>query len=137
MQIVAALGLSRGCPLVIRVPLIHSETPNSNCPRVRFLMTFRAYFFQKCLLDKTTLKVECFVEYSAQRLKELFSEFGAVEDVLTQSEKKNKIWSALVVMASSTDAAAVASLKGVLEDLSDPLLVLPLQKKDQTSFHKI
>ncbi|KAI3930501.1 hypothetical protein MKW98_022150 [Papaver atlanticum] len=80
-----------------------------------------------------TLMVECFVEYSAQRLKELFGEFGPVEDVLIQSEKKDKIWSALVIMASSTDAAEVAAVKGVLGDLSNPLLVLPIQKKDQAS----
>ncbi|KAG8364429.1 hypothetical protein BUALT_Bualt19G0127900 [Buddleja alternifolia] len=61
--------------------------------------------------------------YSAQRLREIFEEFGVVEDVVIKSSKKKG--SALVVMASKDDA--VAATGNVLGDLSNPLLVLPLQ----------
>ncbi|KAI3960663.1 hypothetical protein MKX01_003837 [Papaver californicum] len=75
-------------------------------------------------------------DYSAQRLRELFGEFGDVEDVVIRSQKKKKkIGSALVVMASAD--AAVAALKGVCGDLSNPLLVLPLQKTGQTEFSNV
>ncbi|KAI3447917.1 hypothetical protein Pfo_004582 [Paulownia fortunei] len=62
-------------------------------------------------------------DYTAQRLREIFEKFGAVEDVVIKSSKKRG--SALVVMASKD--AAVAATGNVLGDLSNPLLVLPLQ----------
>ncbi|KAM7479469.1 hypothetical protein LguiA_027682 [Lonicera macranthoides] len=62
-------------------------------------------------------------DYTAQRLRELFEQFGEVEDVVIKSSKK-KSW-ALVVMASKD--AAVAATGTVCGDLSNPLLVLPLQ----------
>lgn len=60
--------------------------------------------------------------YTAERLRSLFSKFGEVEDVLIKSKKKG---SALVVMA--TKDAAVASTRTMTGDLSNPLLVKPLQ----------
>ncbi|KAK4424031.1 DnaJsubfamily C member 10 [Sesamum alatum] len=62
-------------------------------------------------------------DYTAHRLREIFEKFGAVEDVVIKSSKKKG--SALVVMASKD--AAVAATGNVLGDLSNPLLVLPLQ----------
>lgn len=63
-------------------------------------------------------------DYSAQRLRELFREFGEVEDVVIRSSTKKK-GSALVVMASKDDV--VTATRSVLGDLRNPLLVLPLQ----------
>ncbi|CAA3016291.1 dnaJ homolog subfamily C member 17-like [Olea europaea var. sylvestris] len=62
-------------------------------------------------------------DYTAQRLREIFAEFGVVEDVVIKSSKKKG--SALVVMGSKD--AADAATGNVLGDLSNPLLVLPLQ----------
>lgn len=62
-------------------------------------------------------------DYTARRLGEIFEEFGDVEDVVIKSSKKKG--SALVVMASKDDA--VAATGNVLGNLSNPLLVLPLQ----------
>ncbi|KAL2537807.1 DNAJ heat shock N-terminal domain-containing protein [Forsythia ovata] len=62
-------------------------------------------------------------DYTAQRLREIFEEFGVVEDVVIKSSKKKG--SALVVMGSKD--AAVAATGNVLGDLSNPLLVLPLE----------
>ncbi|KAL3655620.1 hypothetical protein CASFOL_000016 [Castilleja foliolosa] len=62
-------------------------------------------------------------DYTAQSLKEIFLEFGGVEDVVIKSRKKKG--SALVVMASKDDAMAATG--NVLGNLSNPLLVLPLQ----------
>ncbi|XP_073124794.1 uncharacterized protein [Henckelia pumila] len=62
-------------------------------------------------------------EYTSQRLREIFEKFGVVEDVVIKSSKKKG--SALVVMASKD--CAVAATGNVLGDLSNPLLVLPLQ----------
>ncbi|KAI3941439.1 hypothetical protein MKW92_025190 [Papaver armeniacum] len=74
-------------------------------------------------------------DYSAQRLRELFGEFGDVEDVVIRFQKKKKIGSAVVEMASAD--AAVAALNGVRGDLSNPLLVLPVWKKGQTEFSNV
>ncbi|CAN0878818.1 Pentatricopeptide repeat-containing protein At3g59040 [Linum grandiflorum] len=60
--------------------------------------------------------------YDAEKLRELFSEFGEVDDVVIRSLKKRG--SALVVM--STKDAAVAATGSVLGHLSNPLLVVPL-----------
>ncbi|KAJ8565768.1 hypothetical protein K7X08_008344 [Anisodus acutangulus] len=62
-------------------------------------------------------------DYTAQKLTELFSEFGEVEDVVIKSSKKKG--SALVVMSSKD--ATKASCGNVLGDLSNPLLIVPLQ----------
>ncbi|KAF1880524.1 hypothetical protein Lal_00011583 [Lupinus albus] len=62
-------------------------------------------------------------DYSADRLKELFSEFGEVEDVVIKGNKKKG--SALVVMA--TKQGAVATTGSVIGHLTNPLLVLPLK----------
>ncbi|XP_057495762.1 uncharacterized protein LOC130780773 [Actinidia eriantha] len=71
--------------------------------------------------------------YSAQRLRELFEKFGAVEDVVIKSSKKTlKRGSALVEMASKD--AAVAATRTVCGNLTNPLLVLPLQPAVATAF---
>ncbi|KAJ7967126.1 DnaJ-like subfamily C member 17 [Quillaja saponaria] len=64
-------------------------------------------------------------QYSAEKLRELFSKFGEVEDVLIKDHKSKKKGSALVVMA--TKDGAVAATRNVCGYLSNPLLVLPLQ----------
>lgn len=61
-------------------------------------------------------------DYSAERLREIFSRFGNVEDVVIKTNQKKG--SALVVMGSKEAVvAATGSLSG---SLSNPLLVLPL-----------
>ena len=62
-------------------------------------------------------------DYSADKLKELFSKFGEVEDVVIKGSKKKG--SALVVMA--TKQGAVATIGNVIGNLANPLLVLPLK----------
>ncbi|XP_022748498.1 dnaJ homolog subfamily C member 17-like [Durio zibethinus] len=62
-------------------------------------------------------------DYTAEKLRELFSRFGEVEDVVVKSSKKKG--SALVVMA--TKEAAVAATGNVSGSLSNPLLVVPLK----------
>ncbi|ESW14793.1 hypothetical protein PHAVU_007G017900 [Phaseolus vulgaris] len=62
-------------------------------------------------------------DYSADRLRELFSEFGEVEDVVIKGSKKKG--SALVVMA--TKEGSVAATGSVIGHLANPLLVLPLK----------
>ncbi|KAL1201136.1 Chaperone protein dnaJ 39 [Cardamine amara subsp. amara] len=68
--------------------------------------------------------------YSAGRLREVFSEFGEVEDVVIRSTKKK--CSALIVMA--TKDGTVAATRMLCGDLSNPLLVVPLEKASQTDF---
>ncbi|KAK4284876.1 hypothetical protein QN277_001652 [Acacia crassicarpa] len=68
--------------------------------------------------------------YTAEKLRELFSEFGEVEDVVIKGSKKKG--SALVVMA--TKEGAVASTGTVCGHLSNPLLVIPLQPAVATQF---
>ncbi|CAH8365031.1 unnamed protein product [Eruca vesicaria subsp. sativa] len=68
--------------------------------------------------------------YSAGRLREVFSEFGEVEDIVIRSTKKK--CSALIVMA--TKDGAVAATRTLCGDLSNPLLVVPLQRAAQTDF---
>lgn len=70
-------------------------------------------------------------DYSAQRLRELFQEFGEVEDVVIRTSTKKK-GSALVVMASKD--ALVTATRTVLGDLRNPLLVLPLQPAVAAAF---
>ncbi|KAK7390805.1 hypothetical protein VNO78_18889 [Psophocarpus tetragonolobus] len=62
-------------------------------------------------------------DYSADKLRELFSKFGVVEDVVIKGTKKKG--SALVVMAAKE--GAVAATGSVIGHLSNPLLVLPLK----------
>ncbi|OMO74548.1 hypothetical protein CCACVL1_16615 [Corchorus capsularis] len=62
-------------------------------------------------------------DYTAGKLRELFSRFGEVEDVMIKSSKKKR--SAIVVMA--TKEAAVAATGSVSGSLSNPLLVLPFK----------
>ncbi|XP_012833708.1 PREDICTED: dnaJ homolog subfamily C member 17 [Erythranthe guttata] len=62
-------------------------------------------------------------DYTAKMLKEIFEEFGDVEDVVIKSSKKKG--SALVVMASKD--SAVSATGNMLGNISNPLLVLPLQ----------
>ncbi|KAG7556236.1 RNA recognition motif domain [Arabidopsis suecica] len=68
--------------------------------------------------------------YTAGRLRQVFSEFGEVEDVVIRSTKKK--CSALIVMA--TKDGAVAATRTLCGDLSNPLLVVPLQKAAQNDF---
>lgn len=63
-------------------------------------------------------------DYTAEKLKHMFSKFGEVEDVVIRHNKKKK-GSAVIVMSSKD--AAVACTRSVVGDLSNPLLVLPLQ----------
>ncbi|KAJ0700136.1 putative RNA recognition motif domain, DnaJ domain, RNA-binding domain superfamily [Helianthus annuus] len=70
------------------------------------------------------------LDYSAQRLRELFETFGEVKDVVIRSQKKKG--SALVVMA--TKEAAMAATGTMCGDISNPLLVVPLQPAVATSF---
>ncbi|XP_010454650.1 PREDICTED: dnaJ homolog subfamily C member 17-like [Camelina sativa] len=85
-------------------------------------------------LDKErTLKVSWEASgqgYTAGRLTEVFSEFGKVEDVVIRSTKKK--CSALIVMA--TKDGAVAATRTLCGDLSNPLLVVTLQKAAQSDF---
>ncbi|KAI6677544.1 hypothetical protein NL676_038340 [Syzygium grande] len=69
-------------------------------------------------------------DYTVERLKELFSAFGEVEDIVTRKKR-----SALVVMASKD--AAVAATRTVCGDLSNPLLVVPLQPVVATNFPSV
>ncbi|OMO92713.1 hypothetical protein COLO4_17374 [Corchorus olitorius] len=62
-------------------------------------------------------------DYTAGKLRELFSRFGEVEDVMIKSSKKKR--SAIVVMA--TKEAAVAATGSVSGSLLNPLLVLPFK----------
>ncbi|KAE8690691.1 V-type proton ATPase subunit B 1-like [Hibiscus syriacus] len=61
--------------------------------------------------------------YTAEKLRQLFSRFGEVEDIVIKSSKKKG--SALVVMA--TKEAAVAATGSVTGVLHNPLLVVPLK----------
>ncbi|KAK8476811.1 hypothetical protein V6N13_115213 [Hibiscus sabdariffa] len=61
--------------------------------------------------------------YTAEKLRQLFSRFGEVEDIVIKSSKKKG--SALVVMA--TKEAAGAATGSVTGDLHNPLLVIPLK----------
>lgn len=67
------------------------------------------------------------LDYTAKRLRELFETIGEVEDVVTKKKR-----SALIVMATK-EAAAVA-VETVCGDLSNPLLVVPLQPAGPTAF---
>ncbi|KHN11501.1 hypothetical protein glysoja_015396, partial [Glycine soja] len=62
-------------------------------------------------------------DYSADKLRELFSKFGEVEDVVIKGSKKKG--SALVVMAIKE--GAVAATGSVIGHLANPLLVVPLK----------
>nr|XP_043625152.1 dnaJ homolog subfamily C member 17-like [Erigeron canadensis]XP_043625153.1 dnaJ homolog subfamily C member 17-like [Erigeron canadensis] len=70
------------------------------------------------------------LNYTAQRLREIFERFGEVKDVVIRSS--NKKGSALIVMG--TKEAVVAATGTVCGDLSNPLLVVPLQPAGATSF---
>lgn len=62
-------------------------------------------------------------DYSAEQLREVFEEFGKVEDVLIRNFKRKR--SAFIVMASKE--AAVDATTRVCGKLSNPLLVMPVQ----------
>ena len=67
-------------------------------------------------------------DYSASRLKEIFEEFGVVEDlVVVRPGKSRKKSTALVVMV--TKQAAVTATENVCGDIWNPLLVVPLPLK--------
>lgn len=63
-------------------------------------------------------------DYSATQLKQIFEEFGVVEDLVVRSGKSRKKRSALIVMA--TKQAAVKATENVCGEYSNPLLVVPL-----------
>ncbi|MED6179840.1 hypothetical protein PIB30_004480 [Stylosanthes scabra] len=74
-------------------------------------------------------------DYSASKLRELFSKFGEVEDVVIKGGKKKG--SALVVMANKE--GAVAATGSMIGHLANPLLVVPLKpitKADSSSAPK-
>ncbi|KAJ3689775.1 hypothetical protein LUZ61_018939 [Rhynchospora tenuis] len=64
-------------------------------------------------------------EYSATRLREIFQKFGEVEDVVIRTKKSKSKGTALVVMSSRD--AVMAATRSMCGDVSNPLLVLPLQ----------
>lgn len=67
-------------------------------------------------------------DYSASRLKEIFEEFGVVEDLVVLARKPGKSrkkGAALVVMV--TKQAAVTATENVCGDIWNPLLVVPLK----------
>lgn len=70
--------------------------------------------------------------YTAERLREVFAKFGVVEDVVINRSKSK--CSALVVMASKD--AAVAATRNLCGDLSNPLLVLPVQPGESPTAQK-
>ncbi|KAH7689988.1 Molecular chaperone (DnaJ superfamily) domain-containing protein [Dioscorea alata] len=70
-------------------------------------------------------------DYDAVQLTKLFERFGRVEDVVIKSKKSKKKGSAIVVMSSKV--AAVAATQSMIGDISNPLLVLPLQASSSTS----
>ncbi|XP_058095260.1 uncharacterized protein LOC131240798 isoform X2 [Magnolia sinica] len=67
-------------------------------------------------------------DYSAERLKKLFTRFGKVEDVVIRGKGSKKKRSALVVMA--TKEGAVAASQSMRGDISNPLDVVPLHPDD-------
>ncbi|PIA44048.1 hypothetical protein AQUCO_01800237v1 [Aquilegia coerulea] len=71
-------------------------------------------------------------DYSSEKLRNLFEEFGDVVDVVIRStgSKRRRTKSALVVMENKD--AAVSAMGSVCGDLSNPLLVLPLKKAAPT-----
>ncbi|XVE93903.1 hypothetical protein REPUB_Repub01dG0234500 [Reevesia pubescens] len=69
-------------------------------------------------------------DYTVEKLRELFSRFGEIEDIVVKSSKKKG--SALVVMA--TKEAAVAATGSVSGRLSNPLLVVPLKRAVAAEF---
>ncbi|KAJ6804814.1 dnaJ-like protein subfamily C member 17 [Iris pallida] len=64
-------------------------------------------------------------DYGAVRLREIFERFGEVEDVVIRSKGSRKKASAIVVMSKKD--AAIAATHGLSGDLSNPLLVIPVQ----------
>lgn len=63
-------------------------------------------------------------DYSAVKLKDIFQQFGRVEDVVIRPKTASKRNSALVVMSSRGEL--VAATKSRCGDVSNPLLVVPL-----------
>lgn len=63
-------------------------------------------------------------DYSAVRLKDIFGQFGRVEDIVIRPKNATKQSSALVVMNSR--AEVIAATKHRCGDLTNPLLVVPL-----------
>ncbi|KAF2288946.1 hypothetical protein GH714_022963 [Hevea brasiliensis] len=72
-------------------------------------------------------------DYTSERLKELFSRFGEVEDVVISSSKKKR--SALVQMA--TIEAAIAAMGTVSGNLSNPLLIVPVKPATATELSSV
>ncbi|KAH7690071.1 Molecular chaperone (DnaJ superfamily) domain-containing protein [Dioscorea alata] len=70
-------------------------------------------------------------DYDAVQLTKLFERFGRVEDVVIKSKESKKKGSAIVVMSSKV--AAVAATQSMIGDISNPLLVRPLQASSSTS----
>lgn len=70
-------------------------------------------------------------DYGAQRLREVFQEFGEVRYVLITISETNK-GSAFIVMAS--EDAAVAATRSVVGNLGNPLIVLPVSRPVSVPF---
>ncbi|KAJ4773948.1 hypothetical protein LUZ62_015544 [Rhynchospora pubera] len=64
-------------------------------------------------------------EYTATRLREIFQKFGKVDDVVIRTKKSKSKGTALVVMSSRD--AVMAATRSMCGDVTNPLLVLPLQ----------
>ncbi|CAK9271863.1 unnamed protein product [Sphagnum jensenii] len=61
--------------------------------------------------------------YSAEQLKDIFKEFGEVEDIVIRQGKSRRKSSALLVMGSKE--AAIAATQRPCGDISNPLLAVP------------
>jgi DnaJ family protein C protein 17 len=61
--------------------------------------------------------------YSAEQLKDIFKEFGEVEDIVIRQGKSRRKSSALLVMGSKE--AAIAATQRQCGDISNPLLAVP------------
>ncbi|CAM6023720.1 unnamed protein product [Sphagnum balticum] len=61
--------------------------------------------------------------YSAEQLKDIFKEFGEVEDIVIRQGKSRRKSSALLVMGSKE--AVIAATQRPCGDISNPLLVVP------------
>eukprot|EP01018_Ginkgo_biloba_P009239 Gb_31915 [translate_table: standard] len=70
-------------------------------------------------------------DYSAERLREIFEQFGTVDDIVIRRKGSKKKGSAIIVMASKSEAAVAT--RSPCGDLSNPLLVLPLLPPVTTS----
>ncbi|WMV23751.1 hypothetical protein MTR67_017136 [Solanum verrucosum] len=97
--------------------------------RIREILLSKKESSEMCVDKEKVLKVSWSKsggeDYTCQRLRELFSNFGEVEHVIMGSSSKNKKRSyALVEMLSKADAAKAVSSSGITGLLIVPLVSL-------------